>query len=132
MSVKYLAVLVAAIVGIAFCWGYYWLLMNQWLAAAGLKQSDVKNGPPPLAWIFLIVGYLLAGWMLAAVMGYVGPITIRAGIVSGALVWLGFALPVTAINYVFQKRPLELTLIDAGGWLGSLVIMGGVIGAFGK
>ncbi len=132
MSIKYLAVAVAAIAGIAFCWGYYWLLMNQWLAAVGLKQSAVKDGPPPLAWIFLIVGYLLTAWMLAAIMGYVGSVTIRGGIISGALIWLGFALPVTAINYVFQKRPIELTLIDAGGWLGSLVIMGGVIGAFGK
>ena len=132
MSIKYLAVAVAAIAGIAFCWGYYWLLMKQWIAAVGLKKSDVKDGPPPLAWIFLIVGYLLVAWMLAAVMSYVGPITLRAGIVSGALVWLGFALPVTAINYGFQKRPIELTLIDAGGWLGSLVIMGGVIGAFGR
>jgi hypothetical protein len=70
--------------------------------------------------------------MLAAIMNYVGPITLRAGVISGALIWLGFALPVTAINYVFQRRPIELTFIDAGGWLGSLVIMGGVIGAFGK
>ncbi len=132
MSIKYLAVIVAAIAGIAFCWGYYWLLMKQWIAAVGMKQSDFKDGPPPLAWIFLIVGYLLVAFMLAGIMGYVGPITIRAGIVSGALVWLGFALPVTAINYVFQKRPIELTLIDAGGWLGSLIIIGGVIGAFGK
>ena len=107
--------------------------MKQWIAAVGLKQSDVKNGPPPLAWIFLIVGYLLVGldarrrsWATSA-RSRSAPASI-----SGALVWLGFALPVTAINYVFQKRPIELTLIDAGGWLGSLVIMGGVIGAFGK
>ncbi len=132
MSVKYLAVVVAAVAAIAFILGYYRLLTKQWIAAVGLKKSAFKAGPPPLAMIFLVVGYLLAAWMLAAIMGYVGPITIRAGIVSGALLWLGFALPVTAINYVFQKRPIELTLIDAGGWLGSLVIMGGVIGAFGK
>ncbi len=132
MKVNYLAVLVAAVVAIAFCWGYYWLLMKQWAAAVGLKKSDFKAGPPPLAWIFLIVGYLLAASMLAAIMGYVGQVTIRAGVISGAMIWLGFALPVTAINYVFQKRPIELTMIDAGGWLGSLVIMGAIVGAFGK
>ena len=132
MKINYLAVLVAAIAAIAFCWGYYWLLMKQWATAAGMKKSDFKAGPPPLAWIFLIVGYLLAASMLAAIMGYVGPVTVRAGGISGALVWLGFALPVTAINYVFQKRPLELTMIDAGVWLGSMVIMSPVVGAFGK
>jgi hypothetical protein len=132
MKINYLAVVVAAVVAIAFCWGYYWLLMKQWLAAAKLRQSDYKDGPPPLAWIFLVVGYLLASAMLAAILGYVGQVTIRAGVISGALVWLGFALPVIATNNAFQKRPLELTYIDAGGWLGSLVIMGAVIGAFGK
>jgi hypothetical protein len=132
MKINYLAVVVATVVAIAFCFGYYMLLSKQWRAAAKLKQSDVKDGPPPLAWIFLVVGYLLAASMLAAIMGYVGQVTIRAGVISGALIWLGFALPVTAVNYVFQKRPLELTYIDAGGWLGSLVIMGAVIGAFGK
>lgn len=132
MPIDYLAVAVAAIVAIAFCWLYYWLLMKQWLAAAGLKEADYKSGPPPLAWIFLVVGYLLAAWMLAAILLYVGTVSIRAGIIAGVLLWLGFTLPPIAINNVFAKRSLALTAIDAGGWLGSLVIMGAVIGAFGK
>jgi hypothetical protein len=131
MTINYIAVVVAAIVGIAFCWLYYWLFTKQWAAAAGMAEADYRDGPPPIAWIFLVVGHLLAAWMLAAILFYIGAISIRSGVISGALLWLGFALPVVAINYAFQKRPLALTAIDGGAWLGILVVMGAVIGAFG-
>jgi hypothetical protein len=131
MPINYLAVVVAAIVGILFCWGYYFALRKQWASAAGMTEADYKDGPPMIAWIFLVLGHLLAAWMLAAVLIYVGQVNVRAGIVSGALVWLGFALPPLAITYAFQKRPVMLTVIDGGAWLGILVFIGAVLGAFG-
>jgi hypothetical protein len=132
MPINYLAVVVAAIIGILFCWGYYWLFSKQWAAAAGMTDADYKDGPPPIAWIFLVLGHLLAAWMLAAILIYVGQVNMRAGIVAGALVWLGFSLPALAITYAFQKRPIMLTVIDAGAWLGILVVIGAVLGAFGR
>jgi hypothetical protein len=132
MTINYLAVVIAAIVGILFCWGYYYVLRQQWAAAAGMTDADNRDGPPPIAWIFLVLGHLLAAWMLAAVLVYVGQVTIRAGIISGALIWLGFSLPPLAVTYAFQKRPLMLTVIDGGAWLGILVVIGSVLGAFGR
>jgi hypothetical protein len=36
-----------------------------------------------------------------------------------------------AVNYTFQRRPLVLTLIDAGHFLIVLIVMGAIIGWFG-
>jgi hypothetical protein len=59
-------------------------------------------------------------------------ITIRNGLISGAFCWLGFVATTLSVNYAFGQRKPALTLIDGGHWLGVLLIMGAVIGAFGS
>ena len=79
------------------------------------------------------VGQLLMAWVLAGLIGHLGEgqVTLSNGIISGAFVWLGFVATTLVVNHGFQMRLGLLTLIDAGHWLGVLLIMGGIIGAFG-
>jgi len=46
-------------------------------------------------------------------------------------VWAGFIAAPMIVNHRFQGSPWMLTLIDAGHWLGVLIVMGLVIGLFG-
>jgi hypothetical protein len=69
--------------------------------------------------------------VLAGVIGHMGTVTIRNGVISGAFCWLGFVVTTLAVNYAFGGRNPMLTLIDGGHWLGVLLIIGAVIGAFG-
>ena len=69
-------------------------------------------------------------WVLAGLMAHIGPITIRSGLISAGFVWFGFVLTTIAVNNAFSGRKPMLTVIDAGHWLGVLLIMGAVIGAF--
>jgi hypothetical protein len=70
-------------------------------------------------------------WMLAGVLGHLGQVTIRNGVISAAFLWFGFVLTTMAVNYSFGRRPLKLLAIDAGHWLLVLVLLGAVLGAFG-
>jgi hypothetical protein len=35
------------------------------------------------------------------------------------------------VSYAFPARKLELTAIDTGHWLVAMILMGGILGAFG-
>jgi Protein of unknown function (DUF1761) len=69
--------------------------------------------------------------MLAGLMGHIGDITVRGGVVSGFFVWLGFVITTMGVNHAFAGAKPMLTLIDGFYWLGVLLIQGAVIGAFG-
>jgi hypothetical protein len=57
--------------------------------------------------------------------------SLRAGLISGALIWFGFVLTTMAINNAFGGRKAMLTVIDGIAWLGALLIIGAVVGGMG-
>jgi uncharacterized membrane protein len=57
--------------------------------------------------------------------------TVRAGLISGALCWLGFVVTTIASNNAFSNRKTMLTVIDSVAWLGALLIIGAILGGFG-
>jgi hypothetical protein len=82
-------------------------------------------GPMVLSFIAaLIMAFLLSGLML-----HIGAATVRSGVISGALVWVGFVITTISVNNAFQRRKVMLTVIDGGHWLLALVIQGAVLGA---
>ena len=129
MTVNYLAVLVAAIAAYGFGAIYYMSLSNAWLDAVGLKKEQLSTSKTPF--IVAAVANLVMAGTLAGLMAHLGPITIRAGIISGALCWLGFVATTIAVNNVYPGRKPKLSMIDGIHWLGVLVIQGAIIGAFG-
>jgi len=132
-GMNYLAVIVAAIVGFAFGGLYYNVLAKQWLAAIGFTKASVKKNSSKAPFIIAIVADLIMAWVLAGLIGHLGPgqVTTRNGIISGAFVWLGFVVTTIAVNNGFGMRKPMLTAVDSGHWLGVLLIMGAIIGAFG-
>lgn len=128
-GLNYLAIIVAAVAGFATGMIWYNLLGKQWAAALGKAPGDMKPAPRPF--ITAALALLVMAWMLAGLIGHLGEVTLRSGAVSGAFVWFGFVLTTVAVNHAFQGAKTALTAINAGHWLAVLVIMGGVIGAFG-
>ena len=128
-GMNYLAVLVAAVA--AFAWGaaYYMALSKQWLAAVG----RVEPNKSPTPFIISFVALLVMGFVLAGSIGHLGPgnVTVKNGIISGAIIWAGFVATTVFVNNAYPGRKYALSLIDTGHWLGVLVIQGAVIGAMG-
>lgn len=139
-SINYLAVFIAALAGFGFGAIYYMSLAQPWMNAIGWtpdEQARLKKGelnPSKMPFVIAIVANLIMAWVLAGLIGHLGPgqATIRNGLISGAFCWLGFVVTTQSVNYAFGQRKPALSLIDGGHWLGVLLIMGAVIGAFGS
>jgi uncharacterized protein DUF1761 len=129
-GMNYLAIVIAAAAGYVFSAVYYTVLSKQWRAAVG---GNPKSRRPWIPFVIAAAADLVMAWMLAGVVGHLGAgqVTLRNGAISGAFMWFGFVLTVLAVNYGFAGRKPMLTVIDAGHWLGVLLVMGAVIGLFG-
>jgi len=128
---NYLAVVVAAIAAWLFGAAWYGALGKQWMRAARLDPSEVRMTAGPF--IISFVAELIMAWVLAGLLGHLGAgqVTLTNGVVSALFVWLGFVATVIAVNERYQGFGWDLTLINAGHWLGVAIIMGAVIGWWG-
>ncbi len=130
-------------VGVLAAWIASWLVHGiwympfgrPWMRALGWTEADMQTADgrrriPAGPMIVSLIAELLMTLMLAGIIGHMGGPTITIGLVSGALVWLGFVVTTIAVNNAFQRRPLTLTVIDSGGWLAVLLVQGLVLGLF--
>jgi hypothetical protein len=134
-GVNYWAVLLAAVASFVFGSTWYGLLTTPWMAAIGKTQREIKAQATPMAVLLAItiVAQLVMAWTLAGLIGHFGrgQVTLRNGTISGGFVWLGFVITTLIINHAYQGAKGALTIIDAGHWLGVLLIQGAVIGWIG-
>ena len=134
-GINYWAVLVAAVAAWLVGAVWYMALSKPWLAALGKTEADMKgpDGKPKsyAPFILAFVAALIMAWMLAGILGHLGAVTVKNGVIAGAFCWFGFVLTTITVNNAFGGRKPMLTVIDAGHWLAALVVMGAVIGAFG-
>lgn len=131
---NYWAIMLAAAASFMFGAVWYGALAKAWAAAVGKTEAEIKQaGPTPVLFLVAIVAQLIMAWVLAGMIGHLGPgrVTLRNGIISGAFVWFGFVATTLAVNHGFQGARRSLTVIDGGHWLGVLLIQGAIIGAMG-
>jgi Protein of unknown function (DUF1761) len=135
VGINYLAVLVAAVAAWVLGAVWYMALSQPWLAAQGKTKADMQPPASKVAavgpFVLVFVAELIMAWMLAGILGHLGGITVKNGVISGAACWFGFVLTTIATNYAFHGRKIMLTVIDAGHWLAVLLVMGAILGAFG-
>jgi hypothetical protein len=130
-----LSVLVAAVAAWLFGALWYTALAKPWMAAQGWRgREDMpkKTGfAAALPFILSFLAELVMAAMLFGIIQHIGEVNVERSLVSAFFVWLGFVLTTITVNNAYPGRRLMLTAIDAGHWLGVLLVMGLVIGAFG-
>lgn len=131
-GISYLGAFLAAVAAWVFGAVYYGLLGSAWMAAAGLTKERIGR-PSPVPFILSFLAAVVMAIVLAGVIGHLGPgqVTIRNGMLSALFLWGGFVATTILVNNAYQLRPYRLSLIDAGHWLGAMLIMGAVIGWWG-
>ena len=140
MTVNWLSILLAAVVSWLFGAVYYGALGKLWVAAQGKTMEQFKQEQAAkvgklsaqIPFILAFVAQLVMAWALYGVLVHMNAFTLRAGIISGGLIWFGFVLTTLSVNYAFSGRRPMLTLIDASYWLGVLVIIGAIVGWMGR
>jgi len=138
-DVNWLAIVVAAIAAWIFGGVYYSVLGKTWMAAQGKTMEQcqaemaAKSGIQKFApFVIVFVAELIMAWVLYGILFHMNMFTVRAGAISGAACWFGFVVTTIASNYAFHGRKTMLTVIDAGGWLGALLIIGAIVGWMGR
>jgi Protein of unknown function (DUF1761) len=119
-GMNYMAIVAAAVAG--------------WVIGTALRWPFTRERPKKVQPLVLaFTACLIMAWMLAGVLGHLGPgqVTLRNGLISAAFLWFGFVLTSTVVNNAFAGRSWGLTAIDVGHWLVVLLAMGAVIGAIG-
>lgn len=137
-GVNLISVLIAAAAAWLFGGVYYSSLGKFWLAAQGKtaescraeqagKSGIAKVGP----FIVVFIAEFIMAWAMYGILFHMNKFTVEAGAFSGLVLWFGFVLTSMSANYAFHGRKPMLTVIDGGGWLGAMVIIGAIVGWFG-
>lgn len=133
-GVNYLAVVIAALAGFGVGAVWYMALGRAWMRALGKTEADIKGdggAGNSLPFVIALIANLVMAIVLAGLMGHLGDVTVRGGVISGLFVWVGFVITTMGVNHAFSGARPTLTLIDGGHWLAVLLVMGAVLGAFG-
>jgi hypothetical protein len=137
-GINYLAIFAAAVGAWIFGAVYYTLLSKPWLAAVIPTAADMKRQSEDkikafAPFILSFVAEIVMAWVIAGVLGHLGPgqVTVRNGVISAMFLWFGFVLTTVAVNNAYPGRKVMLTVIDAGHWLGVMLLMGAIVGGFG-
>lgn len=120
---------------------WYGTLGKHWVRAQGSTVEEFRAKQAAKAgtisaqipFILAFVAQLIMAYVLYGLMKHVahnGPLSVRNGLISGAFIWFGFILTSIAVNHAFSGRKTMLTAIDAGHWLGVMLILGAILGAF--
>jgi hypothetical protein len=138
-NVNFLSILVAAVAAWIFGGIYYTALSKPWLAAQGktmeqckAEQAGKSGAAKAMPFILAFVGEFIMAWVLYGILVHLNMFTVRDGIISGAFCWFGFVLTTVTINNAFSGKKPMLAAIDSGAWLGALLIIGAVVGGFGR
>ena len=136
--VNILSVVIAAVAAWIFGAIYYTALGKAWIAAQGKTAESckaefaAKSGLTKFVpFILSFVGALITGVVIYGILTHSGLWSWHAGMVTGAFCWFGFVLTTVVINNAYAGRKVMLSVIDAGHWLGVLLIIGGLVGWMG-
>src|SRR3989338_1748611 len=130
-DINFFAVIIGAVVNmiVGFVWYSPQAFGRQWMKAIGKTQKDFENmkGGANKAYALSFAGALVMSFVLAHVVYYSGSTNMVEGFIIGFLVWLGFVAPISFNSCLFEKKPLELVLINAGYYLAALIMMSIII-----
>jgi len=131
--VNYAAVVVAALAASLFGATWYRVFITRWMDALGkTREQLLPRGRQSLASLAIaLVAELIMAAVLAHLIPIMGPVSVLSGLMMSGACWLGFVLTTITINNGYSGGLRGLPAVASWHWLGILLVMGGVIGAFG-
>lgn len=136
-NIDFLAVTVAAVVGMAigFAWYSQWVFGKIWLKAKGWDNDAARHKSQPKSmipvYITTFVSTFITAFVIAALFNSLVIISVQGIILTGILLSIGFMVPVKFADYQFAGDSLKLFFINAGYWIVEAVVMSLIIGIFG-
>lgn len=135
VPINWAAVVVAAIayMAIGFAWYSDALFGKQYRKLMGVKDSDMKPGKDFMMKMMilgtlsaLIMAYILSH-NIAFAGSYMGTSGVVLGLSTGFFNWLGYQLIIFINGYLYERKSVQLTVINAAYMLLALLAMGVII-----
>lgn len=126
VNINWIAVLIAG--ASAFVVGGIWygaLFARRWQALVGLSDEEVASGRQRVFGGALVLSLVMA-LNLAFFIGAEGA---TFGLFAGLAAGVGWVAMAFGVNYLFERRPLALFLLNAGYNVITFALMGLIIGA---
>lgn len=108
---------------------------NKWAKLAKVDYDKQMQGSGWSPMVYMLILALIMAYVLAHVsylaFTFFDVSYMYATISTGFWAWLGFMMPASFGNGVFEGRRKKLMAINAGNWLVTLIAMGWVLGLVG-
>jgi len=134
-NINYWAVLVAGVA--AFALGSLWysaLFGKAWQRLLGLTDEHLKKGSMAVTMLSSLVLMIVMSFGLAMlIQGHTNPnsdVDALSGLYHGLVIGFVFVGMSVGINYLYQRRPFKLWLIDAGYQILFMGLQGLILGAW--
>ncbi len=116
----------------AFALGFLWytaLFGKIWQAETGISDEEAQKDMARTHGLAFLMMFVMS-YALNIIIGFHSPEeqTFTHGGFHGILAGLFYAVPATAINYLYQKKSLKLYLIDASYLVLLLGLSGAIMG----
>jgi hypothetical protein len=142
-DINWLAIIVASIIPLVtgFIWYNPKVFGTVWMKETGMTPEKAEQSNPAktfgvaVIFAFLIACSLWPELMLGGVPGEVHGaggnfMTFKHGALHGGLAGLLIAFPVLGTNALFEQKSAKYILINAGYWILTMSLMGGVINSW--
>ena len=132
ININYLAVLVAAIVGmgVGFLWYSNALFGKMWRDLMGFDEKKMKKSMQKgmgKTMTIAFVSTLLMSYVLSYFVGYVQAKNIVDGVILGFWLWLGFFATTELGMVLWEGKPLKLYFVKTLHNLVTLAVMGAIL-----
>lgn len=143
MDINWLAMVAASILPLVtgFIWYNPKVFGTAWMAESGMTEEKAKQMNPGKTYgLAVVMAFLIAFSLWPEVMLGGAPdmphgpgtefMTFKHGALHGALMGLLVAMPVLATNALFEQKSFKYVAINAGYWILTMALMGGIINAW--
>lgn len=143
MDINWLALIAASILPLVtgFIWYNPKVFGTAWMKESGMTEEKAKQMNPAKTYgLAVVLAFLIAFSLWPEVLLGGAPdmphgpggdyMTFKHGALHGALIGLLVAMPVLATNALFEQKSFKYVAINAGYWILTMSLMGGIINAW--
>lgn len=134
-NVNWLSLIIAALVPMVMGFIYYHkaLFGTAWMETIGMTEEKAKEANMGLTFgLSLVMAFLMAFFLMGFNngLGQEGEFdTFGHGAAHGIIISLFLVVPIFVTNGLFEQKSWKNILINAGYWILTLAIMGGIVDA---
>jgi len=133
-QINWIAILVAVVAACAL--GSLWFspigFMKQWLRGIEKTEEQMRAKSAVVPMVIMVVMTVVMALGVATLYDWLGSYNVVGGIMAGAFLWVFAIMPVKVNDMNFEGRPFIIFPTNAGFYLLNFILIGAVIGLFGR